>query len=212
MTCDQCRETVSAGLDEEASIVELVAVDAHLAGCPKCRAWSTQAKRLDRRLRVRVADPVPDLSFEVVAAAGDARQQRITARRNAAVRLGLVGVGIVQLGLALPDLGSHIHSGNEAASWGVAAAIGLLIAAASPRRVLGMLPVLSVAALVLALTTIHDVVDGYVRAGHELPHTALVVGVALLWLLRDRSTTAPRLDEEAIAPHRARPDAARDAA
>ena len=204
MRCDDCRETVSAGLDGEASADDVAAADAHLAGCPACRAWASEAQRLGRRLRVRIADPVPDLSSAVVAAAGDLRRQRRTARRRTAIRLGLVGVAAAQLALALPELGGHVHSGNEAASWAVAAAVGLLTAAASPRRVLGMLPVLSAAALVLILITAHDLAGGDVHVTHELPHGLLVAGVGLLWLLRDRGTRTPRPDEEVLSSRPAR--------
>jgi predicted anti-sigma-YlaC factor YlaD len=200
MRCDQCRETVSAGLDGEASADDVAAADAHMATCAACRAWASEAERLGRRLRVRIADPVPDLSSAVVAAAGDLRRQRRAARGRIAVRLGLLGIAGTQLALALPELSGHVHAGNEAASWSVAAAVGLLTAAASPRRVLGILPVLSAAALVLVLTTVHDLLDGDVHVGHELPHGLLVAGVGLLWLLRDHSAGTPRPDQQALAP------------
>src|SRR5471030_822583 len=105
MSCDQCRERVSAGLDGEASADERAAADAHLAGCGACRVWASEAQRLGRRLRVRIADPVPDLSSAVVAAAGDLRHQRRKARGRTAVRVGLVVVAAAQLTLALPNLG-----------------------------------------------------------------------------------------------------------
>ena len=212
MNCDQCREQVSAGLDREALADEVAAADEHLADCPACRAWASEAQRLGRRLRVRIADPVPDLSSAVAAAAGDLRGQRRMARRRTAVRLGLVGVAAAQLALAIPELGGHIHSGSEAASWVIAAAVGLLTAAASPRRVLGMLPVLSAAALVLVLITVRDLVNGDVHVGHELSHGLLVAGVGLLWLLRDHGTWDPLRDKEVLAPRPLRPGATRHVA
>jgi predicted anti-sigma-YlaC factor YlaD len=205
MRCDQCRETVSAGLDGEASADDMAAADAHLPTCAACRAWAAEAELLGRRLRVRIADPVPDLSAAVVAAAGDLRRQRRAALGRIAVRLGLVGIAAAQLALALPELSGHVHSGNEAASWAVAAAVGLLTAAASPRRVLGMLPVLSAAALVLVLITVRDLVGGQVHVSHELAHGLLVAGVGLLWLLRDHGAGTPRGDQQALAPRRSRP-------
>ena len=196
--CRHCREKVSAGLDGEASAQDAAEADAHLTECAACRAWASQAERLGRRLRVRVADPVPDLASAVVAGAGDLRRQRRTARARIAVRFTLVAVAVAQLTLALPDLDGHVHSGNEAAAWGVAAAVGLLTAAASPRRVVGMLPVLSAAALVLVLITVHDVLDGQVHVEHELPHGLLVAGVGLLWLLRAPAGT-PQRDPEVLS-------------
>jgi predicted anti-sigma-YlaC factor YlaD len=212
MNCDQCREQVSAGLDREASADDVAEADAHLTSCPACRAWASEAERLGRRLRVRIADPVPDLSSAVAKAAGDLRHQRRMMRRRTAVRLGLVCVATAQLALAIPELGGHIHTGNEAASWTVAAAVGLLTAAASPRRVLGMLPVLSAAALVLVLITVRDLVDGDVHVGHELSHGLLVAGVGLLWLLRERGAGKPQHGERVLAPRPAHPGATRHVA
>jgi len=157
---------------------------------------------------MRIADPVPDLSSAVLASAGDLPHQRRAARGRTAVRVALVAVATAQLALALPTLGGHIHSGNEAAAWSVAAAFGLLTAAASPRRVLGMLPVIGAAALVLVLITVHDVVDGEVQVGHELPHGLLVAGVGLLWLLRDRSGAPPR-DQDIRSPRLSPPGTTR---
>ena len=198
MECDDCREKVSSGLDREASAQDAAEADAHLGECPECRAWASQAQRLDRRLRVQLADPVPDLASAVVAGAGDLHRQRRTARARIALRCALVAVAVAQLAVALPTIGGHVHSGNEAAAWSVAAAVGLLTAAASPRRVPGMLPVLSAAVLVLVLITGHDVLDGEVHIGHELPHALLVAGVGLLWLLRDPAGT-PQRDPEVLS-------------
>lgn len=211
MTCDQCREVISARLDGEAPVEDAAAADAHLAACGACRAWARHAEMLGRRLRVRTADPVPDLSAAVVATAGDLRRHRRLMRRRTAVRVGLVGVATAQLAVAVPELAGHVHSGNEVASWTVASAVGLLTAAASPRRVLGMLPVLSAAALVLVLIAVRDVAGAHVHVEHEFSHGLLVAGVGLLWLLRDRATWAPRGDD-VLAPRSARPGRTRRAA
>jgi predicted anti-sigma-YlaC factor YlaD len=144
----------------------------------------------------------------VAVAAGDLRHQRLAARGRTAIRVMLVGVAAAQLILALPGLGGHVHSGHEAAAWGVAAAVGLLTAAASPRRVPGMLPVLSAAVLVLVLTTAHDVLDSQVRMGHELPPALLLAGVGLLWLLRDGAGTPPG-DQQILSRRPSRPGTTR---
>ena len=212
MSCEECRHAVSARLDGEASQEELSAAEDHLAGCGTCRAWVREAEHLGRRLRVRTADQVPDLSADIVAAAGDLRHQRRAMRRRTALRLGLVAVAGAQLALALPDLGGHVHAGNEAASWTVAAAVGLIVAAASPRRVIGLLPMLSAAAFVLVLITVRDLADGHVHVEHELSHGLLVAGVVLLWLLGSRSTDNPRRGDDVLAPRPALPWTARRAA
>lgn len=212
MTCEECRHAVSARLDGEASRQDLAAAEHHLAGCGTCRDWVREAEILGRRLRVRTAGQVPDLSAAVVAAAGDLRQHRRAMRRRTALRLGLVAVAGAQLALALPELSGHVHAGNEAASWTVAAAVGLVAAAASPRRVSGLLPMLAAAAFVLVLITVRDIADGHVHVEHELSHALLIVGVVLLWLLGHRATDVPRRGNDVVSPRSARPWTARRAA
>jgi predicted anti-sigma-YlaC factor YlaD len=198
MRCEQWREAISAALDKEASPDDAAAADRHLTGCEACRVWALQAQRLSNRLRVRIADPVPDLSRAIVTAAGDNRRAGSTARRTNVLRVGLVGVAAAHFAVALSSLGGNLHSGNEAASWTIAAGVGLLSAAASPRRVLGTLPMLSAAALVLVLIAVRDVVGGQVHLGHELSHGLLIAGVALLWLLRGSADDSPHRDEDEI--------------
>ena len=53
--------------------------------------------------------------------------------------------------------------------------------------VLGMLPLLSVGALVLILITVRDLLDGDVHVGQDSPTPCSSRG-SLLWLLRDRRT------------------------
>lgn len=212
MTCEQCREAVSARLDGEASVQEVAIAEEHLVGCVGCRSWAREAEALARQSRVSVADPVPDLSSAVGAAAGDLRTHRRALRRRTAVRVCLAGVAVAQLAVALPQLGGHEHAGNEVASWAVAAGVGMLVAAASPRRVVGMLPVLAAAAVVLALIALRDVAVGHVHLEHEHSHGLLVAGVGLLWLLRERGTGEPLRDDGVVAPGPARRGAARRAA
>lgn len=69
MDCVQCREEVSALLDGEAGAPREVVAD-HLARCAACRGFAGTAERVDRLVRVRPAEPVPDLTAAVLAAAG----------------------------------------------------------------------------------------------------------------------------------------------
>ena len=76
MTCQQCREVVSASLDGEADTGDRSAADAHLAECPTCRAWATGAERLGRLARVRPAEDVPDVAGPLLASLGIAAPER----------------------------------------------------------------------------------------------------------------------------------------
>ena len=67
MDCDALREALSARLDGEDPGVDDAALDAHVAGCRACRAWAEDAAALHRLVRVRAADPVPDLTAAIRA-------------------------------------------------------------------------------------------------------------------------------------------------
>lgn len=66
MRCDAIREALSARLDGEASSVTDDTVDAHVGTCPACAAWSEEVDLLHRLVRVREAEPVPDLTAAIL--------------------------------------------------------------------------------------------------------------------------------------------------
>ena len=70
MTCQQCREVVSASLDGEAGAEERAVADAHLAGCAVCRAYEVEARSVGRLARVRPAEHVPDIAGVLLASLG----------------------------------------------------------------------------------------------------------------------------------------------
>jgi len=66
MRCDAIREALSARLDGELSELGDDAVDAHVATCRGCAAWSEELTLLHRIVRVREAEPVPDLTAAIL--------------------------------------------------------------------------------------------------------------------------------------------------
>ncbi|MBC3191141.1 zf-HC2 domain-containing protein [Pseudonocardia sp. C8] len=70
MTCQQCREVVSASLDGEAGAADRAAAAAHLEGCPACRAYAEGAERVGRLARVGPAEQVPDIAGALLASLG----------------------------------------------------------------------------------------------------------------------------------------------
>ncbi|MPZ00017.1 MAG: hypothetical protein GEU97_18905 [Actinophytocola sp.] len=68
MTCEECREQLSARLDGEETPCLRADVDAHLAACDACREWQDAAARVTRLARMAVARPGPDLVDAVLAA------------------------------------------------------------------------------------------------------------------------------------------------
>jgi predicted anti-sigma-YlaC factor YlaD len=163
MDCTTCQEILSARLDGEAGHLDVAGADAHRSTCAACAAFEASAQSLHRSIRVRAAEPVPDLASEIVAAATVPRAHphkrtwKVPAMHAAQVALGFVG--LVLLATALPTMVLHDTGGlhehhvtRELAAFQVALAGGFLLAALTPARAAGLLP--TVAILVVSMTTI----------------------------------------------------------
>lgn len=103
--CQQAREALSARLDGEALPVDEDLLDGHLGECGACRGYQQDLEVLSRRLRVRPAVTVPDLTARILAATlhnSAVRSRRLrwvrTAGIAAAVTL-VAGLGGALLGL-----------------------------------------------------------------------------------------------------------------
>ncbi len=179
MRCSDVREAISAALDGEATTVDAAAVDRHLVTCAGCRAFAGGAEALSRALRVRSAEPVPNLVAPILAAA--------VPRRRQWPRYVLLWTGLVQLALALPALagdgrGASAHVARELGSWDVALAIALLVVAWQPKRAAGLVPFAAALAGATLLTASIDVLTGRAPASGELLHVIDVLSVAMLWM------------------------------
>lgn len=198
MECDQIREALSARLDGEAAALPQPVVDEHVAGCAACRRWAGEVPALHRLVRVRAAEPVPDLSAGIVAAFHrppwhqrlvGAVRDTLLAEPISGARWALFVVGLTQLVLAGPlvllgeDRGATIHIAHEIGSFDVALAVGLLVAAWQPARAWGLLPLAAALVFVMSGSSILDVVDGRVGAIGECKHLLDVAGVVFLWVV-----------------------------
>jgi len=178
MQCSDFEEAISAHLDGEASTITPSDVEAHVARCASCRAFEAQAAVLNRVLRVRPAESVPDLSVAILASA--------PTTSRVWPRYVLLWVGMTQLVLAVPALagdgrGASTHVARELGSWAIALAIGLLVVAWQPRRAAGLLPFALALTGATALTALLDVIAGHAPASGELLHIIDFAGVGALW-------------------------------
>ena len=194
MHCSDCQEALSAGSDGELTDLEQQLVALHVATCTSCREFGARLDTLNRSLRVRPAEPVPDLSASIMAAARPSRAP--VPRSREWVRYVLVWVGLVQVALAAPPLfgsaaGTSVHVAREVGSFDLAIGIGLLVVAWQPRRAPGLLPMVSALVGALALTAALDVATGRVSASAEMPHILDLIGLAALWLLARSLTEHP---------------------
>jgi predicted anti-sigma-YlaC factor YlaD len=207
MDCDAVREALSARLDGEDPGVPDQTVDHHLEGCRACTAWAEELATLHRMVRVREAEPVPDLSAAIVAAhqpAGSRAQRTGRAGRLpllgeavSGARWGLFVVALTKLVLAAPallgqDPGATVHVAREIGSFDIALAVGLLVAALQPARAWGLLPLAAALAAVMAGTAVLDVADGRISTVGEAHHLLDLAGVALLWMVAREARPSTR--------------------
>lgn len=186
MDCARCREVLSAELDGEASAAETAVAGHHLASCPSCRTHRATIAVLHRTVRVAPAEPVPDLTARILAAApnGPDGASAADAADTPVWRLGLGLVAAAQLLAAAAHLDAD-HLARDQASWEAAVAAGFAWAAWRPHRTAGLLPVAVVLTLLL-------LVNGGVAAGSAGSHHLLApVGLVLL-LLTTRPWSRPR--------------------
>lgn len=204
--CSIARELLSAQLDQETTPEETAAANGHLGRCAKCRSWWHDIGQVNRLLRVRIADDVPDIATPVLSIASPPRVGR---RQWVRISLGVVAATELALaapGLLLGDGASSIHDARHLGSFGVAVAIGLLYVAWRPVRAYGILPIVTALALTMIATAILDTVHGRATSIGEAHHALEMIGLVLVWMLAGRP--APnrlrRLVDPARPTHRIR--------
>lgn len=206
MECHDARELISARIDGELAAVDEPRLERHLATCPGCTAHAAAVADVHRAVRVRPAEPVPDLVSAILDSAAPLH------RRAASVTVlrYLAGVlGVTQLLLAVPELlgrqsGVEVHLSRHLGAWVVAFSAGLIVAGIQPWRVRGMLPMVSVLAVVMVVATVVDVQDGSAVAAAESIHLLELAGLVTLWLL---GRWYPRSAGPGDADHRPVPSA-----
>lgn len=135
------------------------ATRALLDRCVDCCVWLAQIENLQRRVRVRPADLVPDLSTSILEKAHPPRPGR-----GEWVRYSLVVVALTQLVIALPDLLSvsadqSVHDSRHFGAMAVALSLGLLYTAQRPTRAYGVLPIVAALAVTMIGAAAIDVMS-----------------------------------------------------
>lgn len=184
ITCTEITELASAVIDGEASLDEQRLHDLHLRGCAACRAHADRLASLTRQVRLRAAEPVPDLAGRVL---DRARPPRLG--RGGWVRPALAWVALVIGAQSLRPLlwgdvdGASTHVARHVGAFGAALAIGLLYAAWRPHRAFGLLPFAAALSATMLIAGTLDVVRGTSTVFVESVHLVELVGVVLLWVL-----------------------------
>jgi predicted anti-sigma-YlaC factor YlaD len=207
VTCQQCREAVSARYDGEDGGIAVDALDGHLATCRPCRRFAARVRVLGQALPA-ADEPVPDHTAQVMAAVRRQRtatpaevrrpvdaaagRRRAGAQRRVA-RAGLALIAVVQIAAALVgvSMGTVPHSVREVGAFQIALAVGFLVTAARPATAAGLLPTAAALALCLVGVMIVDLATGRTVVPRELAHATELAGVLLVWLVA-RGHAAPR--------------------
>jgi predicted anti-sigma-YlaC factor YlaD len=202
--CADVRELLSARLDGEVSTAESMVVDAHLETCLDCNAHADRLARLERSIRVRPAEPVPDLVASVIARSRPARLGR-----GGWLRPALAWVAIVMLVQSVPALvlgeasGADTHLARHLGAFGAALAIGFAYAAWRPHRAFGMLPFTAALVATTIVSAVADAASGGREVLGESVHIVEIIGLVLLWVIAG----APGFPQRSV--RRGRPSASR---
>ncbi len=182
--CDDARTLLSVVADDEATRLERHTLDLHIDGCTDCSTFATRLTRVDRRLRLRPAEPVPDLVLAVTS-----RIRPAVLGRGGWMRPGLAWVAVVLFAQNVIPLvfgraeGAETHLARHLGAFGVALAIGFAYVALRPHRAFGMLPFVAALVVSMLASTGFDLIDGDRSAIAETAHLSELAGLALLWMI-----------------------------
>jgi len=175
---------MSALIDGEATRDERRVADLHVDGCAACAEHADRLEAVTRQLRVRAAEPVPDLVASVTARVRPARLGR-----GGWLRPALAWVAVVMLVQSLPSLllgnsgGADTHQARHLGAFGVALAIGFAYAAWKPHRAFGLLPFTAALVATMLVALVADVAANGRSAVAEMVHISELVGLVLLWMI-----------------------------
>ncbi|BAN04011.1 zf-HC2 domain-containing protein [Ilumatobacter coccineus] len=184
LSCDDALELISAATDGETTDIEQQRLDAHLDGCADCVMLERRMRRLHRQVRLRPAEPVPNLVALVTDRVRPATLGRGGWLRPALAWLAAVTViqNVAALVLGRVD-GADEHLARHLGAFGVALGVGFAFVAWKPTRAIGMLPFAGALIATMLVSAVLDVAAGGRSALAESVHLTEVVGLVLLWLI-----------------------------
>lgn len=111
------REALSALIDGEEPGMDRSVLDSHVARCADCRRFAAKSEALDRRLRVRRAEPVPDATEAILAAIpSGAAPSTASSGRHVPVRVLAVAVAAVVVLAGVAFAGGRLLGGSGSAA------------------------------------------------------------------------------------------------
>lgn len=175
---------MSVVADDEATRAERDSLDVHVDGCVDCTALAARVSIVDRQIRLRPAEAVPDLVMAVTS-----RVHPAVLGRGGWMRPALAWVAVLMFAQNIVPLvfgeteGAEAHLARHLGAFGVALAIGFAYVTWRPHRAYGMLPFVAALMVSMVASTGFDVLDGGRSALAEATHLTEVAGLALLWMI-----------------------------
>jgi len=183
--CDEWQAAISAAIDDEAPGVSQRLVEAHLAGCPSCRAFRAAAEHAASVVVAYPQSPVLSLASRVAKRAAVADR----AAQLSIVRVLLLVVAVQIIAFSLPALvlgdeqNTSAHAARHLGAFTAAYGVALVVVAVRPTRARTMLPVAAVLAGALIITAIVDMVNGHIPLVGETQHIPELLSVVLIWMM-----------------------------
>lgn len=191
MACSIYRDELSARLDGEEPSIGDELLDRHLATCMSCASFARSTQSIHRAIRVRAAEPIPDLHASILDRIEPLAPSSLGERSESAIswtRYVLAVLGLTMIILSIPSLVLHgsndaLHMSRELGAWDAAFGAGLLFAAWQPARARGLFPMAAALAGFMILAASIDVITGRATFVDEYHHVLELSGVAALWYL-----------------------------
>lgn len=180
VTCDAFRELISARLDDELDFADETLLNAHLAECAACAAHADQAETLNRDLQLYAAAELAELPA-LRPSLGE-RIRSVSAQQIAVFVVGVILVVLNIDGLVESEV-TDPHLIRHDAVFGTALGVAMLSVSWRPHRAIGLVPITSAIALLMAVVAIADLIAGQATMLAEAEHVVEFTGLVFLWLL-----------------------------
>mgnify|MGYP006080971191 FL=1 len=190
MMCDQARVEISARIDGELDPGNDTTLDTHIHICASCTAYQANAFALRRTLRVRavgLASSDLEPAVDLVGSMKGVSLLRWT--------LFVIGGTLVVLNMASivsPDGGAAAHLSRHDGIFGTALGIGMLAVAAKPHRAIGLIPLTSTIAGLMAIAAAADLLNGQANLLPEAVHGVEFGGLVCLWIISGGPSRVPK--------------------
>ncbi|MFN3255361.1 MAG: zf-HC2 domain-containing protein [Ilumatobacter sp.] len=193
MECTTARELLSAQLDQETDTDEAAPANRHLGQCAECSRWWTSVGKVTRTLRVRPAEPIPDIATAALARSRSERQWPYQSARASLAILAAVELVFAMTGVIAGRDSSPIHDSQHLGAFGAAIAAAVMFVAWRPSRARGLMPIVFTLAIAIPIFAIVDLFNENLTTGGGIHHVVQMVGLALVWVVaaRPSALTAP---------------------